>query len=512
MAAKDSNSLVISLSIFVLLAVGLGVAWYFTWDHSADLQRQLTESTKAEANSKSAIQGLQAEVTALKDLVGHPGSTDEVVEGVKTVIALRAGDGSAAARPLEAAMVKNAVDRDINSMTAEDRRIEAKTKNDEFNNLVRTHDSAMKAVKDSLDKKEAELRDKERLHGEQLAQREKQIDETKAQLVSVQDEYATFRSTTEREIEDLNREITQQRQALITLRREKSKLEGLTFERPDGSLTFVDQNALSCYVDIGSRDELRVGTTFSVYAKNNSGVGRSQSDKDLKGKIEIVGLLGEHLAEARIVDQKVSDPLAPGDPIYSPLFWPGQKLQIAVVGMLDFDGNPGSDRPEFERIVSGAGAEIVLQIDDEGKVIGKGGEELSVADIENKITSSTRFLLIGDLGDENTADTAQKEIYNRIRSHKEEMIKAAENNGVYVLSLSSFLDYIGYTSKRLVFTPTKKFPGVLANGAKSLTVNDSLGSRESSAAVSGAFSKRRQKPMVSTGHTSKLYANPGRDE
>ena len=508
MAAKDSNSLVISLSIFVLLAVGLGVAWYFTWDHSADLTRQLAESTTAETNSKQVIQGLQAEVTSLKELIGVPGSTDEVVSGAKASIALRAGDGSAAARPLEDAMTKNAVDRDINSMAATDRLVQTNTKIAELNNLVATHEAAMKSLMDQVKKKETELLDKERIHGEQLAQREKQIDETKAQLTAVQDEYATFRTTKERETEDLNREITQQRTALITLRREKMKLEGLTFERPDGSLTFVDQNALSCYVDIGKRDELRVGTTFSVYSKNNSGVGRSQSDKDLKGKIEIVGLLGDHLAEARIVDQKTSDPLAQGDPIYSPLFWPGQKLQIAVVGLLDFDGNPGSDRDEFKRIVSGAGAEIAVEVNDDGKIFGAIGEELAVADIETRITSSTRFLLIGDLGDEDTADTAQKEIFNRIRSNKEKMIKAAENNGVYVLSLSSFLDYIGYTSKRLVFTPTKEFPGVLANGARSRSVNTTANAKQNA----GDNSELRLNSRVSNGSTSKLYYQAYRDK
>lgn len=81
--------------------------------------------------------------------------------------------------------------------------------------------------------------------------------------------------------------------------------------------------------------------TFSVYAKDNGGVGRRQGDGDIKGKIEVVELVGSSEAKARIVKQKRSDPPAAGDPIYSPLFWPGQKIQIAVVGLLDFDGNPG---------------------------------------------------------------------------------------------------------------------------------------------------------------------------
>jgi hypothetical protein len=92
------------------------------------------------------------------------------------------------------------------------------------------------------------------------------------------------------------------------------------------------------------------------------------------------------------------------------------------------------------------------------------------------------------------------------------MEDAANSNGVYVLPLDSFLEYIGYSSKRLVFTPTKPFPGVLTNGAKSPRVNGRIGSRESSASISGAFSARRQKPSVSMGQTSKLYSAPRPEE
>ena len=130
----------------------------------------------------------------------------------------------------------------------------------------------------------------------------------------------------------------------------------------------------------------------------------------------------------------------------------------------------------------------------------------------SKVTSATRFLVVGDLGSEATVDTAQKEIYNRIRALKVDMEDAANSNGVYVLPLASFLEYIGYSSKRLVFTPTKPFPGVLTNGAKSPRVNGRVGSRESSASISGAFSARRQKPTVSTGRTSRLYTVPKSDE
>ena len=512
MASKDSKSLLIWHSIFVLLSVGLGVAWYFTWDHTSDLEKQLEVATMAEAGSKGEIQNLQTEVGSLKELIGRAGTTDEVVRGARTEITRLAGDASSSTIALESAVVKNAIDRDLQGYAVSERTIQLAVKTAELESVVRSNDNAAKSLKDALDEKVRELGEKERLHGEQLAQRTKQFDEISTQLLDVQSRFSTARDSFDNEKRDLEDERDRQSKSLRTLRSDKIKAEDLKFERPDGSLLFVDQDAALCTIDLGIRDDLMVGTTFSVYAKANSGVGRRQSDDDIKGKIEVVELLDSHLAKVRIVDQKLGDPLAAGGPIYSPLFWPGQKLQIAVVGMLDFDGNPGSDRAEFNRIVKNSGAEIVLQINDQGGVEGRDGEDLSPSDIDRTLTSAVRFLVIGNLGDEETADTAQNAIYNTIRARKEEMREAAESNGVYVLELASFLEYVGYTSKRLVFTPTKEYPGVLPNGAKSLSVNGSLGRRESSGTTSGTFSKRRRKPLVSTGSTTKLYSTPSTDE
>ena len=513
MAGKDSNGLVISLSIFALLSVGLGIAWYFTWSHSDTLQTQLTAAQKAESDSQSTIKGQLADLNSLKELIGREEAVPDLVAGANKEITTRSG--TAVKLTLEGAMIKIATDRDINVYSSADRGAQLTTKITELDSLIKSHEVALGQMKGSLTSKEQELLDKERTHAEQLGQRETLIDEQKLQFNKLQDDFATYRTDRERVLEELGKENVRQREALINLRRVKFKLEGITFERPDGMLTFVDQNSLTCYVDIGTRDELRIGTTFSVYKKNNAGVGRSQSDGDLKGKIEIVGLIGDHLAEASIVEQDLDNPIANGDPIYSPVFFPGQKIEIAVVGGLEFDGNPGSDREEFQRIVAGAGADIVLQTNNEAELIDRSGNTVSTADIDQLISSKTRFLLVGDLGDENTEDTVQKEINGRMRQHHEDMVRAAENNGVYLLNLSSFLDYIGYSRKRLVWTPSSKFPGVLANGAKSLGVNTTLGARQSSGAISGAYSSglgAKRKSVPSMGSTTGLYRNTNGNE
>lgn len=518
MASKDGNGLLISHAIFALLSVGLGVSWYFAWQRSSDLQREFDSAKKAESAAKGAIGNVQGEVASLRDLVGRTssGAADDTVsravaESQAQINAL-AADGSASGKSLEGAMISNAVDRDMQMAANADRLVQLSAKTKELESIVASQTKVIASVQATLAEKDQELTEKERMHSEQLAQRTRQFDEIAAQLLQVETTYSNVQDAHRNEMLVLEDEKANNTKALKSLRKEKMEIEDLKFERPDGTLLFVDQQSQLCTIDVGAVDNVLVGMTFSVYSKDNGGVGRRQSDEDIKGKIEVVELIGSSEAKARIVTQKRSDPPAAGDLIYSPLFWPGQKLQVAVVGLLDFDGNPGSDREEFNQIVRTSGAEIVLHVNDQGKLIGKDGAELTKSDIPNNLTSSVRFLIRGSLGDENTQDSAQQAIYIKIRELANELEDEAKGNGVYVLELERFLEYVGYTSKRLVYSPTKDYPAYLPNGAKSLSVNGALGSRESSGVTSGVFSKRRRKPMVSLGQTSKLYSQPGKAE
>lgn len=510
MASKDSNGLVISLSIFVLLTIGLAVAWYMTWAHSADVQRELAAAKQAESSSKGTIQDQISQLNALKQLIGHPGDeADDVVGGVRPEIAKRAGDASASNLSLKDAMIKNASDRDTNIYASTERLNLLNTKIAELDAANKNHENTMKSLTKQVADKEEELRQKEALHGEQLTAREKQIDELKAAIRDEQDKFTTLKTQTSRQIEELEEDIRQKRDALIVLTQRAREQEDLSFEREDGRVTFVDQNSLTCYVNLGSRDELRVGTTFSVYKKNNSGVGR-RSNEDIKGKIEVIRISGDHNAVARIIDQAAGNPLAADDPIYSPIFASGQKLEIAVAGLLDFDGNPGGDRDEFVRLVTGAGAKIVIQVNDEGKLVDQAGDELSEADpIGSLITEKTRFLIIGDLGEGNvTQDSVKQVLYQKMQQQASKMKNAALNHGVYVISLSSFLEYVGYSRKNVAFVPGNKFPGFLSNGGNSTSVSSAPRRQASMQSVSGIYSKPGRKPPESNQGVSGLFQNP----
>lgn len=461
MASKDSNSLVISLSIFVILSLGFGVAWYFSHDFNTQLARQIAEVTDSVNTQEAAIKTHEAEVEQLKSLVGHPGATDEVVDGVKAEIAKRAGDASTAAAPLETAMIANANARDAAAQSANDRLRQTYEKLAELNQKVAQHEQTLQTMKSSLRDKEDELRKKEAAHSVRLAEEEGKIDAEKAKLRQKQADYEQLLKDNAKEIERIEKELTQQRQSLIALRREKLKLEGSAFEPTDGMITMVDHAARSCYVNLGAKDELRLGTEFSVFAPDPSGKsdGRVLNPRERRGKIEIVAILGDHLAEARILPDAAGNrvspenPITTGDSIFSSLYEKGRKLQIAVVGTLHFHGNPASDRQEFRRLTSAAGIDIVLEVDDQANLLGRDRELVSAEEIPDRITAGTRFLVIGKREDPATADEAQRLIIEKTDQLQSELLKAAENNGVYVLSLSSFLDLVGYSRKQLVSSP-----------------------------------------------------------
>jgi hypothetical protein len=516
MASKDSNGLVIWLSVFVVMTVGLGVAWYMTWAHSADIQRQLAASQDAERSSKGTIQDQIAQLNSLKQVIGHGGPNDEtaeVVAGVKTEIASKAGDGSDSNQSLEQAMITNATLRDSNIATANERLALLQTKANELTDAIAKHENTMKSLQTQVAEKEEELRKNEALHGEQLSACQKQVDELKIRVREEQDRFTTLQTQSSRQIEELENDIREKRDALIVLTQRAREQEDLSFEREDGRLVFVDPSTLEGSIDLGSRDELRVGTTFSVYKKNNSGVGR-RSNEDIKGKIEVIKIAGDHSAVVRIVDQLPGYPVAADDPIYSPIFASGQKLEIAVAGLLDFDGNPGGDRDEFVRMVSGSNAKIAIQINDEGILVDQNNQELAEADpIGSLITEKTRFLVIGDLGEGNlTQDTVKQALYQKMQQNASRMRNAALNNGVHVISLSSFLEYVGYSRKNLAFIRGNKFPGFLPNGGSSASVTSSPRSPAAMGAVSGLYGKPGRRPPESNGGTSGLYRNPSQND
>ena len=276
---------------------------------------------------------------------------------------------------------------------------------------------------------------------------------------------------------------------------ERDNLEKLSFEAADGIIRRVEHNSNTVWINRGDADYLKPRMTFSVYAKENLGVGRGA--EDIKGKIEVTRILEPHMAEARVVEEDLYRPIVSGDLIYTPIWDPGRIEKISVIGGIDMDGDGRSDREQFHQMMAVAGCVIDNEVDENGVRTPKDG----------KITVNTRFFVKGDIPElpDVTGDEAKAKV-KEVQRHFTEMREEARSNGVRIIKMNDFLAYIGYHTKRRTFLPGQNRPWNLKAGSASESTKDVSGDRTSNGNVSGAYSKGRQAPQnQSDGANSKVF-------
>jgi uncharacterized coiled-coil protein SlyX len=267
------------------------------------------------------------------------------------------------------------------------------------------------------------------------------------------------------------------------LRDDLDTIRNYTFEVPDGTIRWVDNSTHLAWINLGSEDSLPRQMTFSVYAKNNSGVARQ--DKGIKGSLEVTRILGPHLSEARILRvTDVGNPIVPEDVVYSPLWQKGRVEYFSFVGEIDFDGDGLSDRELLHDLVESAGAKIDNEVDDQGVLTGNG------------ISLETKFLVIGKFPDPagQPPESKEAERIGKMIKYRSEMIDQARTQAVRRINLTDFLNYVGYTPKQRLYLPGQGGSGQqLRSGATSQSVNEYVGNRDSSGTVSGVFSEKDKK-------------------
>jgi hypothetical protein len=133
-------------------------------------------------------------------------------------------------------------------------------------------------------------------------------------------------------------------------------------------------------------------TTFSVFDHDINGVTNAKP----KGRIEVVRLTDEHMAECRILEDSASNPILPGDVIHTPTWSPGQRLHFALAGVMDIDGDRVNDYEMVKNIITLNGGVIDAELLQDGTRDGK-------------MDINTRYLVLGDPPDENSPEKARQE-------------------------------------------------------------------------------------------------------
>lgn len=234
----------------------------------------------------------------------------------------------------------------------------------------------------------------------------------------------------------------------------------------DGQVTRVNPSTRTVWINLGSSDNLQKHLGFSVQPQGIPPGSKSRP----KGRIEVTGILDSHLAECRILEDDLENPILPGDNIFTPLWEPGQQTHFSFAGRIDLDGDGGDDIDRVRALVDRAAGKI----DAVAKING---------DTEGELTIETRYLVLGTL----PADKLGTDAYNA-------MLAKAVQLGVQRVPVAVFLDQIGYRRE----DPRVVFGGGAANAPKMPDQPDG-GPRTSNGTVSDLFQKRRPPAATSSG-------------
>ncbi len=507
-AANKPGAVHYSLILFVMLSVILGITTYMFHRESSDKFAEIAKLNEDNQKSNKGLKTSLDEIQALKNKIGikfdsvddpnNPANQATVVAGLTTEMQTNGKDVVGVnvvetLRKLRETLDATSSDRDSKASKVAALEKEVLNLKGQYQGQV---DNYGKQTKDAERSKLDVISDRD----EKVNAKIQEIARLKTEVNTVRDELLQEKESREKERKKLNTLISELEIRIDFYKNKIDDIEKLSFEVADGVIRRVEHASRTVWISLGEADFLKTRMTFSVYARDNPGVGRGA--EDIKGKIEVTRIMGPHMAEARVIDEDLYRPIVSEDLIYTPIWSPGLIEKISVIGAIDLDHDGKSDREQFHQMMAVAGCVIDNEVDDNGERLPKDG----------KITVQTRFLVKGDIPElPDVVGDDEKIKIKKINVHLTEMQKEARSNGVRIIKMNDFLAYIGYHTKRRTFLPGQDRPFMLKAGAASESAKESMGDRTSSGNVSGAFTKGRQKKQeASDGATSKAFGGAGK--
>ena len=184
---------------------------------------------------------------------------------------------------------------------------------------------------------------------------------------------------TNAKLDEVTKEKGEIQKRLDALVSKLDEIQGEDFQYVQGTITEVSNGGDLVWINLGKADGLRAGVSFGVIDSDVSRV----ADAKPKAKIEVVELVGDKLARCKVLSDRAPTTILRGDKIYSPAWQPGRKVEFALMGKMDIDGDGKDDRETVKALIIQNGGKVTLDMPPGGKPTG----ELSV---------DTRWLVKGD--------------------------------------------------------------------------------------------------------------------
>jgi len=431
--ARENQGLQIALIIFVMLTIILGVTTFLFFKQYQEKREEALAAQTEATTQKNTASNIQGDYNTLKEYLGI--ATTEKIDAISEQF--RADmDKYAANLPEQERNYRNALRDQATTIEAKNQSLAAEQAasqqlqdkieqlEDSKKPLVAQANQRAQAAEDGLMKAKSEYNDARAALTEQQKKQQKQ--------------HLEAQKAAEERITTLQAQVTEQIAAIGKLkmllddRTEKiEKLVEPSFETADGKVRWVNQRNGTVWINLGRADALQRLTSFSVYPADTNDVTKVGT----KAKIEVTQILGDHLAEARILEDEVGDPVMPGDVIHTPVWAPGQREHFALTDGMDLDGNGKTDMQMVVNIITMNGGVVDCYIDENDPEFKRVGD----------ITNETRYLVMGDAPDELAPEAR--------RNARRDLLKDAEPRGLTTMKLEDLLERMGWKN----VTPVVRF-------------------------------------------------------
>ncbi|HEY4312552.1 MAG TPA: hypothetical protein VGN12_24095 [Pirellulales bacterium] len=435
MARAENQGLQIALIVFVMLTIILAVV---TFMYVRSFQEARAEATKLKDTARddtARAQDMQKEITLLKEMLGVD---------PKTIVGATEADEKAALtvkKTFEADMAQFAATLPPEKQHYRDALESIWQTNQELFASSTESQNNFKQLQDQLTRREEE-RDL------QIKKHQDRADEQANLTVKQRGEFEEDRHKINATSEDLNTQLAkkdaEKNQAIDSATRQEQTFKGeiktlatqnelknekikimqkSQFEVAQGEVVMVNPHKKgTVYLNIGAADHLIPLVTFSVHdAEANTAQGDG-----LKASIEVTQILGDHMSMCRVLNEDLSNPIANGDKVYTPLWHPGQRTRFAILGNIDLDGDGEDDRDVVRDLITSVGGIIDAEMDSQGKITGN-------------VDLNTRYLLEGKIPKDRAAvDGAAL------------LISKAELAGTERMPITKFMEQSGWKDPRQV--------------------------------------------------------------
>jgi hypothetical protein len=443
MAGREGQGLQIAVIIFAMLTIILAITTFIFYSQAQTAMKEKETAENASRQAQSENGKMLYRLRAYQMVLGLQGSTQEIVDQAKSSaggaedpqvtevldafkadIATYAGEAGAAVnyRTLPPYYLAAIAKKNVSVADANDLTKQAQTQKDQ-------DFAAQKARADTAETAVTTARNDLATETTNFANERKRVNDEKDKLASA---ITANQTRAKAEYDKLAKErdvyIAQSTQLQGTISTQKEKLETLEkgqvdlFENPDGKITWVNQKQQLVWINLGKSDGLMRQTNFSVYDHDENGVANAES----KARLEVIRIVDDHLAEARILEDKASNPILPGDLIHTPSWSPGQRIHFALAGMMDINRDGVSDFDRVKNIILINGGVIDAELREDGTRTGT----LSV---------NTRYLVLGRGPDEKSSEKLLNET-NTIRQQ-------ALQNGTATIDLTELLEMMGWKAE-----------------------------------------------------------------